>query len=140
MYLKILFLSFLSLSLSQIIINHYETSPYVNLNWEEIELGKLEITFINEINRTQFRRIYLVNGTSEINIIDNCDFRAKTIKCLLSAKTVGAESNNKNYKFYYRVFYENKDRLKTDAFIIVAVSKSYFIKLRFFIFLLFLIF
>ena len=140
MYLKILFLSFLSLSLSQIIINHYETSPYVNLNWEEIELGKLEITFINEINRTQFRRIYLVNGTSDINIIDNCDFRAKTIKCLLSAKTVGAESNNKNYKFYYRVFYENKDRLKTDAFIIVAVSKSYFIKLRFFIFLLFLIF
>ena len=140
MYLKILFLSFLSLSLSQIIINHYETSPYVNLNWEEIELGKLEITFINEINRTQFRRIYLVNGTSEINIIDNCDFRAKTIKCLLSAKTVGAESNNKNYKFYYRVFYEDNYRLKTDAFIIVAVSKSYFIKLRFFIFLLFLIF
>ena len=139
MYLKILFLSFLSLSLS-LTINHYETSPYVNLNWEEIELGKLEITFIEEINRDQFRRIYLVNGTSEINIIDNCDFRAKTIKCLLSAKTVGAESNNKNYKFYYRVFYENKDRLKTDAFIIVAVSKSYFIKLRFFIFLLFLIF
>ena len=139
MYLKILFLSFLSLSLSQT-INHYETSPYVNLNWEEIELGKLEITFIEEINRDQFRRIYLVNGTNDINIIDNCDFRAKTIKCLLSAKTVGAESNNKNYKFYYRVFYENKDRLKTDAFIIVAVSKSYFIKLRFFIFLLFLIF
>ena len=139
MYLKILFLSFLSLSLSQI-INHYETSPYVNLNWEEIELGKLEITFIEEINRTQFRRIYLVNGTSEINIIDNCDFRAKTIKCLLSAKTVGAESNNKNYKFYYRVFYEDNEENKTDAFIIVAVSKSYFIKLRFFIFLLFLIF
>ena len=139
MYLKILFLSFLSLSLS-LTINHYETSPYVNLNWEEIELGKLEITFIEEINRTQFRRIYLVNGTSEINIIDNCDFRAKTIKCLLSAKTVGAESNNKNYKFYYRVFYEDNYMNKTDAFIIVAVSKSYFIKLRFFIFLLFLIF
>jgi hypothetical protein len=121
-------------------IDHYLTEPYVDLDWTKIAVSKIEVHFINEISRSDFKRIYLTNSTSgnEIDIINNCFFYSNSIRCFVSPKVVNGDPDNKKYKFYYRLMYEDSEGNKS-SYVTISVNNGFIIKYSLF-FLIFLIF
>lgn len=122
-------------------INHYSTESYIDLDWTKIKVSKIEVYFIDDISRSNFKRIYLTNGTidDEIDITNHCFFYTRLIRCIVSPTIINGEPNNKKYKYYYRLKYQLKNDTIESAYVTVSVNNGFIIKYSLF-FLLFLLF
>ncbi len=123
-------------------INHYSTESYIDLDWTKIEVSLIEVYFIDNISRSDFKRIYLTNNTYEdgIDIINNCFFYSHLIRCIVSPTIINGDPDNKKYKFYYRLMYQLTNNNNTEsAYVTVSVNNGFIIKYSLF-FLIFLLF
>ena len=126
-------------------INLYSTEPYVDLDWTKIDISRIEISFLENISRSEFKRIFLTNETSanEIDIINNCFFYTNIIRCIISPNIITGDPDNKQYKYYYRLMYqlidnENNSSIES-TYVTVSVNNGFIFKSSLFL-LIFLIF
>ena len=73
----------LIITIASLDINFYETESYVELDWTKIDIGKIEVTFIDNISKDSFQSIYLFNSTYTIQLLSNCAFGNNKIRCHL---------------------------------------------------------
>ena len=129
----------LIISITSLDIDFYATEPYVELDWTKIDIGKIEITFIDDISKNTFDEIYLYNSTYKI-LLQNCAFGLKKVRCLITSNDITGDPDNKDYKFYYKLQYIERKSKKIieKAYVTIAVNNGSFIKFNL-VFLIFLI-
>ena len=119
----------LIITIASLDINFYETESYVELDWTKIDIGKIEVTFIDNISKDSFQSIYLFNSTYTIQLLSNCAFGNNKIRCLITSNDITGDPDNKDYKFYYKLEYiYDDDGTKESAFVTVAVNNGSYIK------------
>ena len=128
----------LIISITSLDIDFYATEPYVELDWTKIDIGKIEITFIDDITKDTFEEIYLYNSTYKI-LLQNCAFGLKKVRCLITSNDITGDPDNKDYKFYYKLQYlVSLTKEIEKAYVTIAVNNGSFIKFNL-VFLIFLI-
>ena len=128
----------LIISITSLDIDFYATEPYVELDWTKINIGKIEITFIDDITKNTFDEIYLYNSTYKIKL-QNCAYGIKKVRCLITSNDITGDPDNKDYKFYYKLQYlVSLTKEIEKAYVTIAVNNGSFIKFNL-VFLIFLI-
>ena len=128
----------LIISITSLDIDFYATEPYVELDWTKINIGKIEITFIDDISKNTFDEIYLYNSTYKIKL-QNCAYGIKKVRCLITSNDITGDPDNKDYKFYYKLQYLVSQIKEIEkAYVTIAVNNGSFIKFNL-VFLIFLI-
>ena len=128
----------LIISITSLDIDFYATEPYVELDWTKINIGKIEITFIDDISKNTFDEIYLYNSTYKIKL-QNCAYGIKKVRCLITSNDITGDPDNKDYKFYYKLQYlVSLTKEIEKAYVTIAVNNGSFIKFNL-VFLIFLI-
>ena len=136
--MKNLLIFLLIISITSLDIDFYATEPYVELDWTKIDIGKIEITFIDDISKNTFEEIYLYNSTYKI-LLQNCAFGLKKVRCLITSNDITGDPDNKDYKFYYKLQYlVSLTKEIEKAYVTIAVNNGSFIKFNL-VFLIFLI-
>ena len=136
--MKNLLIFLLIISITSLDIDFYATEPYVELDWTKIDIGKIEITFIDDITKDTFEEIYLYNSTYKI-LLQNCAFGLKKVRCLITSNDITGDPDNKDYKFYYKLQYlVSLTKEIEKAYVTIAVNNGSFIKFNL-VFLIFLI-
>ena len=136
--MKNLLIFLLIISITSLDIDFYATEPYVELDWTKIDIGKIEITFIDDITKDTFEEIYLYNSTYKI-LLQNCAFGLKKVRCLITSNDITGDPDNKDYKFYYKLEYiVSLTKEIEKAYVTIAVNNGSFIKFNL-VFLIFLI-
>jgi hypothetical protein len=130
----------LIISISSLNVNLYETEPYVELDWTKIEIGKIEIAFIDNISKSSFISIFLDNSTYQVQLMSNCAFGSNKVRCLITPNDISGDSDNKDYKFYYKLKYRNSDGNIESASVTVAINNGSYIKFYMTFFILLFIF
>ena len=129
----------LIISISSLNVNLYETEPYVELDWTKIEIGKIEIAFIDNISKGSFKSIYLDNSTYQVQLMSNCAFGSNKVRCLITPNDISGDPDNKDYKFYYKLKYISDIGVES-ASVTVAINNGSYIKFYMTFFILLFIF
>ncbi len=133
----------LIITIASLDINFYETESYVELDWTKIDIGKIEVTFIDNISKDSFQSIYLFNSTYTIQLLSNCAFGNNKIRCLITSNDITGDPDNKDHKFYYKLEYiygVTNNTPKESAYVTVAVNNGSYIKFNLIFLILLFIF
>ncbi len=125
-------------------IDNFLTPPYQDINFNDVDTGKIYFYFTETITTDNFYSIYLTNSTHQIFLYNPntelCTFTSKLVRCIVPHKFLHADGNNQNHKFYYMLKYiEKKDENEFSGMVTVAVSSGYYFQV-FVLFVLVLLF
>ena len=122
-------------------IDNFLTPPYQEMNFNDVDTGKIYFYFTETIANSNFSSIYLTNSTHKIFLYnrnnDLCTFTSKLVRCIVPHKFLHTDSN---HKFYYMLKYKKKNTgPEFSGMVTVAVSSGYYFK-AFALFVLVLLF
>lgn len=125
-------------------IDNFLTPPYQEMNFNDVDTGKIYFYFTETIANSNFYSIYLTNSTHKIFLYnpntDLCTFTSKLVRCIVPHKFLHTDSNNQNHKFYYMLKYKVENTGEEfSGMVTVAVSSGYYFK-AFALFVLVLLF
>lgn len=125
-------------------IDNFLTPPYQEMNFNDVDTGKIYFYFTETIANSNFSSIYLTNSTHKIFLYnrnnDLCTFTSKLVRCIVPHKFLHTDENNQNHKFYYMLKYKKKNTgPEFSGMVTVAVSSGYYFK-AFALFVLVLLF
>ena len=125
-------------------IDNFLTPPYQEMNFNDVDTGKIYFYFTETIANSNFDSIYLTNSTHKIFLYnrntDLCTFTSKLVRCIVPHKFLHTDNNNQKHKFYYMLKYkEGNPGPEFSGMVTVAVSSGYYFK-AFALFVLVLLF
>ena len=124
-------------------IDNFLTPPYQEMNFNDVDTGKIYFYFTETIANSNFSSIYLTNSTHKIFLYnrnnDLCTFTSKLVRCIVPHKFLHTDENNQNHKFYYMLKYKEDTEEEFSGMVTVAVSSGYYFK-AFALFVLVLLF
>ena len=124
-------------------IDNFLTPPYQEMNFNDVDTGKIYFYFTETIANSNFYSIYLTNSTHKIFLYnrntDLCTFTSKLVRCIVPHKFLHTDENNQNHKFYYMLKYKEDTEEEFSGMVTVAVSSGYYFK-AFALFVLVLLF
>jgi hypothetical protein len=124
-------------------IDNFLTHPYQEMNFNDVDTGKIYFYFTETIANSNFDSIYLTNSTHKIFLYnrntDLCTFTSKLVRCIVPHKFLHTDENNQNHKFYYMLKYKEDTEEEFSGMVTVAVSSGYYFK-AFALFVLVLLF
>ena len=124
-------------------IDNFLTPPYQEMNFNDVDTGKIYFYFTETIANSNFYSIYLTNSTHKIFLYnrnnDLCTFTSKLVRCIVPHKFLHTDNNNQKHKFYYMLKYKEDTEEEFSGMVTVAVSSGYYFK-AFALFVLVLLF
>lgn len=119
-------------------IDNFLTPPYQEMNFNDVDNGKIYFYFTENINSSYFYSIYLTNSSKTATLYSNtststssnlCTFYSKLVRCIVPHKELYADNNNKNHKFYYKLKYKlDNTNNEYSGLVTVAVNNGNFLK------------